>query len=112
MNFLFWRSINNFMIYKGTGAPKSHQRLTHIQSGNVGLAYFFFAGAINNTAVTRAYKTYRTQVIVLFQGKLISGWFNANTTNAIAITTITKPIILEIFLFIQSQPFVKFKFFD
>ena len=74
------------------------------------LAYFFFVGAISNTAVTIAYKPYNTQVIVLFQGKLISGWFNANTTNTMAITTITRPIILEIFLFIQSHSFVKFLF--
>ena len=64
------------------------------------LAYFFFVGAISNTAVTIAYKPYSTQVIVLLQGKLISGWFNANTKNAIAIATITKPIILETFFFI------------
>ena len=73
-------------------------------------AYFFFVGAISNTTVTIAYKPYRTQVTVLLQGKLISGWFNANTTKAMAITDITKPIILETFFFIQSYLFVKVEF--
>ena len=81
-------------------APKSRQRLTHIQSGNLGLAYFFFAGTISNTAVTRAYKPYSEYVIVLLQGKLFSGWNSANTTNAMANTTIDRPIILENFLLI------------
>ena len=41
--------------------------------------------------VTRIYKPYSNQVIVLFQGKLISGWFNANTINAIAISIKAEP---------------------
>ena len=40
--------------------------------------------------------------MVLFQGKLISGWFNANTINAIAIISIIKPRILAIRFFMQS----------
>ena len=40
--------------------------------------------------------------MVLFQGKLISGWFNANTINAIAIISIIKPRILDIRFFMQS----------
>ena len=52
--------------------------------------------------VTRIYKPYSNQVMVLFQGKLISGWFNANTINAIAIISIIKPRILDIRFFMQS----------
>jgi len=37
--------------------------------------------------------------MVLFQGKLISGWFNANIINTIAIISIIKPIILDILFF-------------
>jgi hypothetical protein len=59
---------------------------------------FQFAGQ----TVTRIYKPYSNQVMVLFQGKLISGWFNANTINAIAIISIIKPRILDIRFFMQS----------
>ena len=40
--------------------------------------------------------------MVLFQGKLISGWFNANIINTIAIISIIKPIILDILFFMKS----------
>ena len=40
--------------------------------------HFFIFGAISSTTVTRKYTPYSNQVIVLFQGKLFSGWFNAN----------------------------------
>ena len=66
------------------------------------IVYFFVLGAISNMTVTRIYKPYSNQVIVLFQGKLISGWFNANTINAIAIISIIKPRILDIRFFMQS----------
>ena len=65
-----------------------------------------FVIAINNTTITIVYKPYRTQVTVLLQGKLIFGWFNANTTKAMAITAITKPIILEICFFIHSPTYL------
>ena len=61
--------------------------------------YFFILGAINSTTITRTYKPYSNQVMVLFQGKLISGWFNANTINATAIISITKPTILDVLFF-------------
>ena len=64
--------------------------------------YFFILGAISSMTVTRIYKPYSNQVMVLFQGKLISGWFNANTINAIAIISIIKPRILDIRFFMQS----------
>ena len=64
--------------------------------------YFFVLGAISSMTVTRIYKPYSNQVMVLFQGKLISGWFNANTINAIAIISIIKPRILDIRFFMQS----------
>ena len=67
-----------------------------------GIVYFFILGAISSTTVTRTYKPYSNQVMVLFQGKLISGWFNANTINAIAIISIIKPRILDIRFFMQS----------
>ena len=66
------------------------------------IVYFFVLGAISNMTVTRIYKPYSNQVMVLFQGKLISGWFNANTINAIAIISIIKPRILDIRFFMQS----------
>ena len=66
------------------------------------IVYFFALGAISSMTVTRIYKPYSNQVIVLFQGKLISGWFNANTINAIAIISIIKPRILDIRFFMQS----------
>ena len=56
-------------------------------------------GAISSTTVTRKYTPYSNQVIVLFQGKLFSGWFNANIINTIAIINIVKPIILDILFF-------------
>ena len=37
--------------------------------------------------------------MVLFQGKLISGWFNANIINATAIISIIRPTIFEVFFF-------------
>ena len=61
--------------------------------------YFFILGAINSTTVTRTYKPYSNQVMVLFQGKLISGWFNANIINITAIINISKPIILDVLFF-------------
>ena len=63
------------------------------------IVYFFVLGAISNMTVTRIYKPYSNQVMVLFQGKLISGWFNANTINATAIISITKPTILDVLFF-------------
>ena len=66
------------------------------------IVYFFVLGAISSMTVTRIYKPYSNQVMVLFQGKLISGWFNANTINAIAIISIIKPRILDIRFFMQS----------
>ena len=66
------------------------------------IVYFFVLGAISNMTVTRIYKPYSNQVMVLFQGKLISGWFNANTINAIAIISIIKPRIIDIRFFMQS----------
>ena len=67
------------------------------------IVYFFVLGAISNMTVTRIYKPYSNQVMVLFQGKLISGWFSANTINAIAIISIIKPRILDIRFFMQSS---------
>ena len=66
------------------------------------IVYFFVLGAISSMTVTRIYKPYSNQVMVLFQGKFISGWFNANTINAIAIISIIKPRILDIRFFMQS----------
>ena len=64
-----------------------------------GIVYFFILGAISSTTVTRTYKPYSNQVMVLFQGKLISGWFTANIINATAIISITKPTILDALFF-------------
>ena len=63
------------------------------------IVYFFVLGAISNMTVTRIYKPYSNQVMVLFQGKLISGWFNANIINITAIINISKPIILDVLFF-------------
>ena len=38
-------------------------------------------------------------IAVLFQGKLFSGWFNANIINTKATISIITPIILDILLF-------------
>ena len=64
-----------------------------------GISHFFILGAISSTTVTRKYIPYSNQVIVLFQGKLFSGWFNANTINTIATINIITPIILDILFF-------------
>ena len=56
-------------------------------------------GAISSTTVTRKYTPYSNQVIVLLQGKLFSGWFNANIINTIATISIITPIILDILFF-------------
>ena len=64
--------------------------------------HFFIFGAISSTTVTRKYTPYSNQVIVLFQGKLFSGWFNANIINTIAIINIITPIILDILFFMKS----------
>ena len=56
-------------------------------------------GAISSTTVTRKYTPYSNHVIVLFQGKLFSGWFNANIINTKATINIVKPIILDILFF-------------
>ena len=37
--------------------------------------------------------------MVLFQGKLFSGWFSANIINATAIINIIKPMILDVLFF-------------
>ena len=63
----------------------------------IGISHFFILGAISSTTVTRKYIPYSNQVIVLFHGKLFSGWFNANTINTIATINIITPIILDIF---------------
>ena len=63
------------------------------------IVYFFALGAISSMTVTRIYKPYSNQVMVLFQGKLISGWFPANIINATAIISITKPTILDALFF-------------
>ena len=73
-----------------------------LSARQAGFFHFFVLGAISNMTVTRIYKPYSNQVMVLFQGKLISGWFNANTINAIAIISIIKPRILAIRFFMQS----------
>jgi hypothetical protein len=64
-----------------------------------GISHFFILGAISNTTVTRKYTPYSNHVIVLFHGKLFSGWFNANIINTIAIISIIKPMILDILFF-------------
>ncbi|MFR7502115.1 MAG: hypothetical protein ACLUVA_04820 [Faecalibacterium sp.] len=69
------------------------------QTGILVIVYFFILGAISSTTVTRTYKPYSNQVMVLFQGKLISGWFTANIINATAIISITKPTILDALFF-------------
>ena len=56
-------------------------------------------GAISSTTVTRKYTPYSNHVIVLFQGKLFSGWFNANIINTKATISIITPIILDILFF-------------
>ena len=61
--------------------------------------YFFILGAISNTTVTRKYKPYSNHVMVLFQGKLFSGWFSANIINATAIINMIKPMILDVLFF-------------
>ena len=73
-----------------------------LSARQAGFFHFFVLGAISNMTVPRIYKPYSNQVMVLFQGKLISGWFNANTINAIAIISIIKPRILAIRFFMQS----------
>lgn len=37
--------------------------------------------------------------MVLFQGKLFSGWFNAYIINATAIINMIKPMILDVLFF-------------
>ena len=98
------------MTRKTTAQGEPWPSVMILSNRKSGFAYVFFVGAIRNTTVTIAYKPYKTQVTVLLQGKLISGWFNANTTKAMAIATITKPIILETIFFIQSHSLVRFKF--
>ena len=59
---------------------------------------------MSNTAVTREYNPYSTYVTVLLQGNLISGWVSAKAIKPMAITAITTPIILKVFLFIKTSP--------
>ena len=82
-----------------------------LSARQAGFFHFFVLGAISNMTVIRIYKPYSNQVMVLFQGKLISGWFNANTINAIAITSIIKPRILDIRFFVQSTSLSNWELF-
>ena len=73
-----------------------------LQTGRV--SHFFILGAISSTIVTRKYTPYSNQVIVLLQGKLFSGWFNANIINTIATISMITPIILDILFSCKAPP--------
>lgn len=81
-------------LFEKGNYPLSKGKLKNLNS------YFFIFGAISSTTVKRKYTPYSNQVIVLFQGKLLFGWFDENITNTIAAIYIITPIILDIFFFV------------